>query len=93
MRGLNADTTIQIKVEPALFYRACDELGLLVIQDMPSLYPKQSDVVFPTAEQQAEFERQFDILIEQHKSYPSIYTWVRPFPASQPNVFIACVSS
>ncbi|KAK9774518.1 putative Beta-galactosidase [Seiridium cardinale] len=65
-----------IKVEPALFYRACDELGLLLIQDMPCLYPKDSDNVFPTAEQQMEFERQFDILINQHKSYPSIYTWI-----------------
>jgi beta-galactosidase/beta-glucuronidase len=26
-----------IKVEPDLWYRACDEMGLLVIQDMPSL--------------------------------------------------------
>lgn len=73
------DRTFQIKVEPALFYRACDELGLLLIQDMPSLYPKESGSVFPNAEQQAEFERQFDLLIEQHKSYPSIYTWVSPY--------------
>lgn len=64
-----------IKVEPALFYRACDELGLLVIQDMPSLYPQDSSIV-PNAEQQAEFERQFDLLIQQHKSYTSIFTWV-----------------
>jgi hypothetical protein len=28
-----------IKVEPALYYKACDEMGLLVIQDMPSLRP------------------------------------------------------
>lgn len=26
-----------IKIEPDLWYRACDEMGLLVIQDMPSL--------------------------------------------------------
>lgn len=30
----------------------------------------------PTADQQAEFERQFDILINQHKSYTCIVTWV-----------------
>ncbi|KAI1641762.1 glycoside hydrolase family 2 protein [Daldinia loculata] len=60
-----------IKVENALFYRACDELGLLLIQDMPSM-PLRT----PDAEEQADWERQLDILIQQHKNYPSIYTWV-----------------
>ncbi|KAL3429525.1 glycoside hydrolase superfamily [Aspergillus tetrazonus] len=60
-----------IKVEPALFYRACDELGLLVIQDMPSM-PLRT----PNAAQQAEFARQLELLINQLKNYPSIYTWV-----------------
>lgn len=60
----------QIKVEPALFYQACDEMGLLVIQDMPSMS------VIPNAKQQAEFARQLELLIEQHKNYPSIVTWV-----------------
>lgn len=60
-----------IKVENALFYRACDELGLLLIQDMPSM-PLRT----PDADQQADWERQLDILIRQHKNYPSIYTWV-----------------
>ena len=31
----------------------------------------------PNADQQAEFERQLAILIEEHKSYTSIVTWVR----------------
>ncbi|TGJ84718.1 hypothetical protein E0Z10_g4017 [Xylaria hypoxylon] len=61
-----------IKVENALFYRACDELGLLLIQDMPSMPANR----LPNAEQQREWERQLDILIEQHKNYPSIYTWI-----------------
>ena len=69
--------SIQIKVEPDLYYRACDELGILVIQDMVSLRVRT-----PNAEQQAEWERQIDLLINQHKSYPSIYTWVRYFPSS-----------
>ncbi|CAG8977652.1 hypothetical protein HYALB_00006602 [Hymenoscyphus albidus] len=73
-----------IKVETALFYQACDQLGLLLIQDMPSLRPIQSYVApncdrityLPDAVQQAEFDRQLDILINQHKSYPSIVIWV-----------------
>ncbi|RYC58339.1 hypothetical protein CHU98_g7886 [Xylaria longipes] len=61
-----------IKVENDLFYRACDELGLLLIQDMPSMPASR----LPNAEQQKEWERQLDILIEQHRNYPSIYTWI-----------------
>jgi len=69
-----------------LFYQACDELGLLVIQDMPSLRPSQSKTnpddcssspILPNAEQQTEFARQLDLLINQLKSFPSIATWVR----------------
>ncbi|XHG03839.1 hypothetical protein AWENTII_007127 [Aspergillus wentii] len=73
-----------IKVEPSLFYRACDELGLLVIQDMPSLRPLQSrtgdngvsETILPDQAQQDEFVRQLEVLVNQHKSYPSIVTWV-----------------
>ncbi|KAH7130371.1 glycoside hydrolase superfamily [Dendryphion nanum] len=71
-----------IKVEPPLFYQACDQLGLLLIQDMPSLRPfvpndqcNGGDRV-PNPETQIEFERQVDLMIEQHKSYPSIVTWI-----------------
>lgn len=64
----------QIKVEPDLFYWACDSLGLMVIQDMPSMSPR---VLLPNATQQAEFERQFDVLINEHLSYTCIVTWVR----------------
>jgi beta-galactosidase/beta-glucuronidase len=74
----------QIKVEPALFYRACDELGLLVVQDMPSLRPLQSrkqadctyQTIMPDAAQQQEFNRQLELLVKQHRSYPSIFSWV-----------------
>ncbi|KAI1153453.1 family 2 glycosyl hydrolase [Nemania diffusa] len=61
-----------IKVENDLYYRACDELGVLLIQDMPSM-PNGRPV---SADQQKEWERQLDILIQQHKNYPSIYTWI-----------------
>ncbi|KAH7253304.1 glycoside hydrolase superfamily [Fusarium solani] len=63
-----------IKVEPDLFYQACDQLGLMVIQDMPSL-PASGDRK-PDSKQQAEFKRQLEVVINQHKSYPSIVTWV-----------------
>ncbi|KAJ9157325.1 Glycoside hydrolase family 2 immunoglobulin-like beta-sandwich [Pleurostoma richardsiae] len=68
-----------IKVEPDLFYRACDEIGLLVIQDMPSFSPNFA-VTNPntqiSADDEAEFERQLSVLIEEHKSYTCIVTWV-----------------
>ncbi|GLA30746.1 hypothetical protein AnigIFM63604_004468 [Aspergillus niger] len=73
-----------IKVEPALWYRACDEMGLLVIQDMPSLRPLETTVdangvsvtILPDAVQQNEFGRQLEVLVNQLKSYPSIFAWV-----------------
>jgi beta-galactosidase/beta-glucuronidase len=68
-----------IKVEPALYYKACDEMGLLIIQDMPSLRPDLPDpnggcgtIRLEGPEQQAEFNRQLALLIEQLKSYTSI---------------------
>ncbi|UKZ74251.1 hypothetical protein TrVFT333_001913 [Trichoderma virens FT-333] len=71
--GFNA-VRKHIKVEPDLFYRACDEMGLMVIQDMPSLTNDGNRP--PNPDQQAEFQRQLEILINEHKSYPSIVTWV-----------------
>lgn len=73
-----------IKVEPPLFYQACDELGLLVMQDMPALRPSQYKVlkdctyetILPNAAQQQEFQRQLEVLITQFRSYTSIFAWV-----------------
>ncbi|EMC97998.1 glycoside hydrolase family 2 protein [Baudoinia panamericana UAMH 10762] len=73
-----------IKVEMALYYQACDEMGLMVIQDMPSLRPLQSrtlpnctvQTILPDADQQAEFTRQLGLLVQQQRVFPSIVTWV-----------------
>lgn len=60
-------------------------MGLLVIQDMPSLRPLETTVdangasvyIMPDADQQNEFGRQLEVLVNQLKSYPSIFAWVR----------------
>ena len=73
-----------IKVEMDLFYQACDEMGLLLIQDMPALRPSQTRTlanctivdILPDTAQQAEFQRQLEILVKQHRNYPSIIVWI-----------------
>lgn len=78
LKGLGMNTVRKhIKVEPDLFYRACDELGLLVLQDMPSMRATESARDNPPdMAEQAEFERQLEVMVNEHKSYPSIVTWV-----------------
>ena len=89
--GTTAPLTLpQIKVEPALFYQACDKQGLLVYQDMPSLRenvpvegstacansnPQTTPVRSPSVTYDV-FAPQLDLLIKQHRSYPCIVTWV-----------------
>lgn len=61
-----------VKVEPALYYAAADELGILIMQDMPSLATR----TLPNKAQQAEFQRQVEVLVTQLRSYTSIFAWV-----------------
>ncbi|KAF2475473.1 putative hydrolase [Lindgomyces ingoldianus] len=85
LKGVGYNMLRKHLFEPALFYQACDEIGIMVIQDMPSLRTQvqrpgstacNDGVPVGYASAQAEFERELPLLIEQHKSYPSIITWI-----------------
>ena len=68
----------------ALYYQAADEMGIMIIQDMPALRPLQDrtlsnctrETILPDAAQQAEFTRQLEMLVKQQRAFPSIYTWI-----------------
>jgi beta-galactosidase/beta-glucuronidase len=61
------------KVEPRRFYYWTDKLGLLVWQDMPSMwYPDEKK------EERDQFEREWERIIREHYNSPSIVAWV-PF--------------
>ncbi|KAL1581645.1 hypothetical protein WHR41_09582 [Cladosporium halotolerans] len=62
-----------VKIEPALYYAAADELGILILQDMPSLATARR--VLPNEKQQSEFERQLVEMVTQLRSYTSIFAW------------------
>lgn len=57
---------------------------MLLIQDMPSLRALQTrtlsdctvETIVPDTRQQAEFQRQLELLIKQQRNYPSIIIWV-----------------
>ncbi|KDN17500.1 glycoside hydrolase family 2 [Amycolatopsis rifamycinica] len=63
-----------IKVEPDRWYYYADKLGLLVWQDMPAM----KDDVEPSAAARVNYESEMKRMIDQHRSFPSIVTWV-PF--------------
>jgi hypothetical protein len=61
-----------VKVEPTRWYYWCDQLGLLVWQDMPSGDAEKS------AESKQGFRRELQAMIDALRNHPSIVMWV-PF--------------
>ncbi|MCH8978452.1 MAG: glycoside hydrolase family 2 [Armatimonadetes bacterium] len=78
--GFNA-VRKHVKVEPERWYWWCDQMGLLVWQDMPSgdKYIGGDDPDLDrSAESAAQFELEYSEMIAQLKRHPSIVMWV-PF--------------
>ncbi|WP_406840836.1 AbfB domain-containing protein [Streptomyces sp. AHU1] len=59
-----------IKVEPQRWFYWADRLGLLVWQDMPSMERT------PDAAARTQWEAEYDRIIDQHRSSPSLVVWV-----------------
>ncbi|MCX5166741.1 AbfB domain-containing protein [Streptomyces antibioticus] len=60
-----------IKVEPQRWFYWADRLGLLVWQDMPSM-----DLRTPDSAARTQWEAEYDRIIDQHRSSPSLVMWV-----------------
>ncbi|MGW6273056.1 AbfB domain-containing protein [Streptomyces sp. NPDC055060] len=60
-----------IKVEPQRWFYWADRLGLLVWQDMPSM-----DTRTPDSAARTQWEAEFDQIIDEHRSSPSLVMWV-----------------
>ncbi|MFI1921377.1 MULTISPECIES: glycoside hydrolase family 2 [unclassified Streptomyces] len=60
-----------IKVEPQRWFYWADRLGLLVWQDMPAM-----DLRTPDTAARAQWETEYDRVIDQHRSSPSLVMWV-----------------
>ena len=76
-----------VKVEPARWYTHCDQLGLIVWQDMPSGGPSpqwqarnyfNGTEVVRSAASEANYRKEWKEIIDCLYSYPSIAVWV-PF--------------
>ena len=59
-----------IKVENARYYRACDEIGLLVWQDFPSGDSNRNE------DARENFRREVKGIVDQLRVFPSIIMWV-----------------
>ena len=70
-----------VKVEPARFYFWCDQLGVLVWQDMPSgdkyIGPSDPDIE-RTPESETAFRTEWQSIIDHLAHHPSIVAWI-PF--------------
>ncbi|MFI1722452.1 AbfB domain-containing protein [Streptomyces sp. NPDC020489] len=60
-----------IKVEPQRWFYWADRLGLLVWQDMPAM-----DLRTPDSAARTQWEAEYDRIIDQHRSSPSLVVWV-----------------
>lgn len=76
-----------VKVEPARWYTHCDQLGLIVWQDMPNGGPSpqwqarnyfNGTEVIRSAASEANYRKEWKEIIDYLYSYPSIAVWV-PF--------------
>jgi len=73
-----------VKVEPARFYYHCDQMGVLVWQDMPSRSVGGDGTMVPGFDPfggesgKADFEREWKEIIEAFQFFPCIVMWV-PF--------------
>ena len=68
-----------VKIEPDRWYYWCDQLGLLVWQDMPSgdeyIGRKDPDII-RLPESAAQFELELKRMVEDRGNHPSIVIWV-----------------
>ncbi|MEU5764560.1 AbfB domain-containing protein [Streptomyces asoensis] len=60
-----------IKVEPQRWFYWADRLGLLVWQDMPAM-----DLRTPDTAARTQWDAEYDRIIDQHRSSPSLVMWV-----------------
>ncbi len=72
-------TRKHVKVEPDRWYYWCDQLGLLVWQDMPSgdksISPEDPDIT-RTPESARQYDLELKEMIDGLQAHPSIITWV-----------------
>lgn len=62
-----------IKTEPAIWYHACDTMGMLVWQDMPNA---ADGILGDRTWQKDQFYKELKAMVGALKNYPSIVTWV-----------------